>query len=383
MTFLFWLGLLTLVIYSLLGLDLVLGNRTVRFLRDILPELPPHPPRVSVIVAARNEERNIRTALSSLLGLDYPDYELIVVDDRSTDRTGVILKEMMSAAARLRVVHVAELPPGWLGKNHALWLGSKRATGELFLFTDADIVMAPSTLSRAVAYLLANGIDHLAVTPETHMPSIFLDMFGASFILFFSIFARPWKARDPKSSCHIGIGAFNLVQADAYCQAGGHEAIRMRPDDDMKLGKIVKFEGFRQDILFGAGFLSVEWYATIRDLVRGLEKNAFAGADYRITLVCLGIVFHCLASFFPFIALFVTRGPARTVYAAVAFLIIIVFLDSARYHNAKGWYVIGFPLTALLFAWILFRTMVLNLVQGGITWRGTFYPLAELKKNRV
>ncbi len=383
MTFLFWLGLLTLVIYSLLGLDLVLGNRTVRFLRDILPELPPHPPRVSVIVAARNEERNIRTALSSLLGLDYPDYELIVVDDRSTDRTGVILKEMMSAAARLRVVHVAELPPGWLGKNHALWLGSKRATGELLLFTDADIVMAPSTLSRAVAYLLANGIDHLAVTPETHMPSIFLDMFGASFILFFSIFARPWKARDPKSSCHIGIGAFNLVQADAYCQAGGHEAIRMRPDDDMKLGKIVKFEGFRQDILFGAGFLSVEWYATIRDLVRGLEKNAFAGADYRITLVCLGIVFHCLASFFPFIALFVTRGPARTVYAAVAFLIIIVFLDSARYHNAKGWYVIGFPLTALLFAWILFRTMVLNLVQGGITWRGTFYPLAELKKNRV
>jgi glycosyltransferase involved in cell wall biosynthesis len=383
MTFLFWLGLLTLAIYSLMGLDLVLGNRTIRFLRDILPELPPHPPRVSVIVAARNEERNIRTALSSLLALDYPDYELIVVDDRSTDRTGGILKEMTTHAPNLGVVNVAVLPPGWLGKNHALWIGSRRATGELLLFTDADIVMAPSTLARAVAYLLKNGIDHLTVTPETHMPGIFLNMFGASFILFFSLFARPWKARDPKSSCHIGIGAFNLVRAEAYRQAGGHEAIRMRPDDDMKLGKIVKQRGFRQDILYGAGFLNVEWYATIRGLVRGLEKNAFAGADYRIALICLGIVFHCLASVFPFIALFVTRGPARAVYAAVAVLIFILFLDSARYHNAKGWYVIGFPLTALLFAWILLRTMALNLIQGGITWRGNFYPLAELKKNRV
>ena len=383
MTFLFWLGLLTLVIYSLLGLDLVLGNRTVRFLRDIRPELPHRPPRVSVIVAARNEERNLRAALTSLLALDYPDYELIVVNDRSLDRTGAILEEMTATVQRLRVVHVAGLQPGWLGKNHALWIGSNCASGELLLFTDADIVMAPSTLTRAVAFMLENNLAHLAVTPETHMPSTFLDMFGASFILFFSLFARPWKAKDPKSSCHIGIGAFNLVQANAYRQVGGHEAIRMRPDDDLKLGKIVKQGGFRQDVLYGAGFLSVEWYATVSDLIRGLEKNSFAGTDYRVSLVCLGIVFHCLGSVFPFIALFVTHGPARAVYAAVVCLIILLFMDSTRFHNAKAWYVIGFPLTALLFAWILLRTMVLNLAQGGITWRGTFYPLAELRKNKV
>jgi cellulose synthase/poly-beta-1,6-N-acetylglucosamine synthase-like glycosyltransferase len=115
MTFLFWIASITLIVYTLAALDLFIGNRKVLALRDISPLFGSNPPRVSIIVPARNEQRNIREALQSLLALDYPDYELIVVDDRSEDDTGRILDEMAAASPRLQVIRIEELPPGWLG----------------------------------------------------------------------------------------------------------------------------------------------------------------------------------------------------------------------------------------------------------------------------
>ncbi|NVN90291.1 MAG: glycosyltransferase [Desulfuromonadales bacterium] len=380
---LFWLGIAILLAYGVAGLDMVMGNRTVPALRDTPTELPAEPPRVSIIIAARNESRNIRESLQSILGLGYPDYELIVVNDRSEDDTGAILDSMARDNPHLRVIHVSELPRGWLGKNHALWLGSRRASGDLLLFSDADIIMEATVLRRAVHHVLANRLDHLAVTPSMRMPGLFLAMFGASFILFFSLFVRPWKARDPGSRCHIGIGAFNLVRSEVYRRVGGHETIRLRPDDDLKLGKIIKRAGFRQDIAYGPDLLAVEWYASLSGVVRGLEKNAFSGADYRVGVVLFGVVYHLLASVWPFLAIFVTHGATRLIYGAVIVLITLLYADSAGYHGARRWHAVGFPLTALLFACILLRTMLLNLIQGGIFWRGTFYPLKELRKNRV
>ena len=382
-TALFWLAVTTLLIYLIVAVDLMRGNRSVRFLIGIPTDLPSPPPKVSVIVAARNEERNIREALLSLLRLQYPDYELIVVDDRSDDATGAIVDELASHDSRLQAVYVTELPPGWLGKTHALWTGSLRAAGELLLFTDADIVMEPTVLSRAAHYLRNQGIDHLAVTPVMRMPSLFLALFGASFIIFFSLFARPWKARDPKSPCHIGIGAFNLVTAVAYRATGGHETIRLRPDDDMKLGKIVKKGGFRQDIVYGRGFLEVEWYATVREVITGLEKNAFSGTDYRVGYALWGAFFYLICGVWPWLALLLTTGPTRMLNGAVVLLVTLVFADTARFHGSRPWHAAGFPLCAGFFSWIIVRTLVLNHVQGGITWRGTFYRLSDLKKNRV
>jgi hypothetical protein len=226
-------------------------------------------------------------------------------------------------------------------------------------------------------------MDHLAVTPVMRMPSLFLAMFGASFIIFFSLFARPWKARDPKSPCHIGIGAFNLITADAYRTVGGHETIRLRPDDDMKLGKLVKKGGFRQDVVYGRGFLEVEWYASVREVVIGLEKNAFSGTDYRVGYALWGAFFYLLCGVWPWLALLATSGPTRLLNGAVVLLVTLIFADTARFHGARPWHAVGFPLCAAFFSWIIVRTLVLNLVRGGITWRGTFYSLKELKKNRI
>jgi cellulose synthase/poly-beta-1,6-N-acetylglucosamine synthase-like glycosyltransferase len=383
MTFLFCLAVLTAILYALVALDVVTGNRSVRSLRDVPVTLPPGAPLVSVITAARNEERNIREALGSLLALDYPNVELIVVNDRSEDGTGAILAQMAAAAPRLKVVQVTDLPAGWLGKNHALWSGASRASGELLLFTDADIVMEPTVLSRAVRFFRENRLDHLAVTPRLTMPGTFLSMFGLSFVLFFSVFARPWKARDLGSRCHIGIGAFNLVRGEAYLAVGGHETIRLRPDDDMKLGKILKKGGYSADVAYGPEFLSVEWYSSVGEAIRGLEKNAFAGCDYRVSLVLLGIIFNLLGSVFPYVAIFVTTGATRLIYGGVVMLLTLLLADCARFHGARPWHAIGFAPSAALFCWIILRTTFLNLMQGGITWRGTFYPLKELKGNVV
>lgn len=380
---LFWLGLVLLIVHGVIGLEIAVGSRKIAFLRDSGPIAAAAAPAVSIVVAARNEERHIRAALQSLLALDYPRLEIIVVNDRSEDGTGRILDELSAGDARLASVHVRQLPDGWLGKNHALWLGSGRASGELLLFTDADVVMAPQTLSRAVNYLHLENIDHLAVTPEARMPSLALNMFGAAFGLFFGLFTRPWKAADPGSRCHIGIGAFNLVRADVYRAVGGHKTIALRPDDDLKLGKIIKKAGFRQRLSYGTGLVFVEWYASIRELVIGLEKNIFAGTDYRLWLAAVGVLFQLVANLWPYLALLVTTGATLAIYAAVVTVISLVVADSARRHGFSPWYALGFPGTTLLFTFIIVRSVSCNLGRGGISWRGTFYPLSELRKNRV
>lgn len=379
----FWLAVGTLLFTIVAMIELLIGNRSVEALRDISPVPGTSPKQVSIIVAARNEQRNIRTALQSLLDLKYPNYELVVVDDRSEDATGKILDAMAEFNPRLNVIHINSLPTGWLGKNHALWVGSQQAAGDYLLFTDADIIMEPTILTRAVIYMEQNHIDHLAATPSMKMPTTLLGMFGVSFMLIFALFSRPWKAKDPKSRFHIGIGAFNMLRTEAYRHVGGHETIRLRPDDDIKLGKIIKKNGFRQGIVYAPEFLSVEWYPSITEVFKGLEKNTFSGTDYSILLVVSGAVSQIVCSVWPFAALFLTSGVTWGLNFAIIVISMILYIDCARIHHSKSWYAIGYPVATTLFAVIMMRTMILNLVQGGIYWRGTFYSLKELKANKV
>jgi Glycosyl transferase family 2 len=380
--FLLVLAAATLLIHLVTAFEIWRGNRSIRRLAE-LPPLSGPLPRVSIVIPARNEERNVEAALRSVLALDYDNLEIDVVDDRSTDRTGEILDRMAAADPRVRVVHVEELPPGWLGKNHALSLGARKATGDYLLFTDADVVMEPSVLRRAVGAMEADGLDHLTVSPEIERPSLLFEMFIGVFSLFFSLHVKPWKARDPKSPKAAGIGAFNLVRASAYRAAGGHEPIAMRPDDDLKLGKLLKKNGFRQELTFGRGMLRVEWYASVRELVRGLMKNAFPAVDYQIPVVLLSTATQLTISIWPFLAVFLTLGAARWLnLGSVAVLLALCWLN-APLAGVRRWHGVGFPLATLLFLFIVWRSMLTILSRQGIDWRGTHYPLAELKANRV
>jgi glycosyltransferase involved in cell wall biosynthesis len=340
-------------------------------------------PLVSVIIPARNEARKIRDALQSVLQQDYVNAEFIVLNDRSTDNTREILARMAAEDGRLHIIDITELPSGWLGKNYALCQGAERASGELLLFTDADIVMDPGTLSKGVSYLQINNLDHLAAMPALNMPGFFLRSFCSAFGIFFSAYIRPWKAKDPASKKFIGIGAFNLVRTEAYKAAGTHRAIAMRPDDDIKLGKILKKAGYRQEMVFGMGLLQVEWYSSLGELIDGLMKNSFAGIEYSVVLSVAGGIAALLLNVWPFIAIFVVAGIARVIYVLAVFLMFLIIADANRFYGLPRWYAFAHPLSSLLFVYILWRSTVLALWTGGISWRGTHYPLRMLKANRI
>jgi glycosyltransferase involved in cell wall biosynthesis len=380
---LLYLAVATLVCWVVIGVELTFGNRSIKFLRDLPPRATTPPQKVSVIIPARNEERNVEEALQSVLKQDYRELEVIVVDDRSTDRTADILDRVASANPTIRVVHLKELPPGWLGKNYALYRGAQEASGELLLFTDADVVMRPSAVGRAISYLLERRLDHLAIAPDVKMPGVLLQVFVGAFGIFFSLYARPWKAKDPKSTWCIGIGAFNMVRTGVYRAVGTHQAIAMRPDDDIKLGKLVKKCGYRQEFLFGKQMLHVEWYASVRELVDGLTKNAFAGVNYRVSAIVGASIVQCLLNVWPFLGIFLSHGSARVLNAVVVVVILALCWETRKFLSVVPWHGIGFPIATMLFIYIMWRSMLTALLHGGITWRGTHYALAELKANKV
>ncbi|HEV7590478.1 MAG TPA: glycosyltransferase [Longimicrobium sp.] len=380
---LFWLALVTAVLSLGMLAQLLLAARQLRRLDCVPPLGDAEMPSISIVVAARNEARGIEAAMRSLLALEAPRLEVVAVDDRSEDATGAILDRFARTEPRLRVVHVAELPAGWLGKNHALWLGTGHATGELLLFTDADVVMAPDTLRRAAALLSAERLDHLTAGPHLDMPGWALQTFSVWFMVMFTLFVRPWKARDPRSGAHIGVGAFNLVRADAYRRIGTHRAIAMRPDDDMKLGKLVKKHGLRQDFVNATSHVRVEWYHSVREAMRGLRKNGFAGVDYRLSMVLLATVTQPLLFVWPFVAVWVTGGATRLLNAVVVAAALAMFAGAAREQRVRWWYGAAYPLAIVLFLAAIWNATLYALVHRGIEWRGTHYPLDELKANRV
>lgn len=374
--------LLLLLALVVSGMDLIIGISRIERLADLASHQG-KAPMVSLVVAARNEERNVDAAARSLLAQRYPSLEIIAVDDRSTDRTGAILDGLAAGEPRLRVVHIRELPAGWLGKNHALSVGAAAAGGEWLLFADADVVMAPESISRAIAYAERRGVDHLTILPDTHMPGLVLKAFVIVGIIIFGLALRPWKARDPRSRHFVGVGAFNLVRASAYARAGGHEPIRLRPDDDIKLGKILKRSGARQDALSGRGMVSVEWYRTLGETINGLMKNSFSVVEYNSLLMLAGVFFYIILGLGPLAALVLGEGPLRWLGGVAVGWQVLVHAIVAREAHLPLRAVLLYPLIYLLFAWILLRALVLNLRQGGIYWRETFYPLSELRKNRV
>lgn len=351
-----------------------------------LPDVPPiraGAPRVSIVVAARDEERHVEAAVHALLDQRYPDYELIVVDDRSVDGTSAVLDRLRTRDARLSVVRVDVLPPGWLGKNHALELGARAATGELILFTDADVMLTPDALSRAVRLLHLERADHLAVAPELVVPTWPLALVVNYFTMWFLLWLRPWAVRREGGRSFVGIGAFNLVRASSYRAIGGHGRIAMRPDDDLMLGKLLRRSGFEQRIATGGREVRVEWYRTLGEMARGLRKNAFAGLNYSVPLVGLAVVGNLALAVWPFAAVWFTDGWERLLYGVAALAQVIAYGAPALAQRTRPWLAVLYPVAALAFLWILCAAVLRTLRTGGIDWRGTTYSLDQLRANEV
>ncbi len=380
---LFILAVVTLTLTLAAALEITLGARKLAHLEDVPPINDNGAPRISVVIPACNEERGIAAALQSVLAQDYPDFEVIAIDDRSTDGTGAILDREAARNSALRVIHVRALPAGWLGKNHALQKGAEAASGSLILFTDADVVMEASVLRRAAFYMASNRLDHLAIAPRASVRGLLSNAFLAVFAAMFTLYAKPWKVKDPKSAQHIGIGAFNLVRAEAWRSVGGHAPIAMRPDDDMSLGKLLKLRGFRQDFLLGTELMIVEWYHSFGEMRRGLMKNLFAAVGYNVPAVLAACAFHVVFLVWPFVALLVTHGWVWVLNLAIVALLMTSFAVNAGSVGIRPWWCLALPIGSLTGVYLLLRAMTMNLKDGGIEWRGTRYSLAELRANRL
>jgi hypothetical protein len=339
-------------------------------------------PLVSIIVPARDEAAAIEPALRSLLALDYPRFEIIAIDDRSTDDTGRIMDRVAATDGRCTVVHVSELPPGWLGKNHANAIGAARARGASLLFTDGDVQFAPEALSGAIAAMQRGGVDHLAVVPDPMMTTFGEQLLMNYFLLQFGSLTRMWITRFRWAHrSFVGIGAFNLIRRDAYERIGGHELLRMEVADDLMLGKLVKDEGLRQDVLMGISLVRVKWQTGLAGFVRGLEKNAFAGARYSVALVVIAVLVQLALALGPIVLTF--TGPARAGAAALLAVVTFTHLLAAwrgGYHLLAG---LLHPLASVIFCYILLQSVCRTLREGGVRWRGTFYPLAELRAGMI
>jgi glycosyltransferase involved in cell wall biosynthesis len=342
---------------------------------------PPDNPSITVVVPARNEAEHIAAALHSLLAQDYPNLQIIAIDDRSTDHTGAIIDSLASQhSERLRAIHITELPSGWLGKTHAMALAASQSVTDYILFTDADVLFHPSAIRLSLANAVSTRADHLVIMPTT----IIRRWDEAAILGFFQIVGlwsvRLWRISDPKSKRDaLGIGAFNLLRRSAYLEIGGFEALRMEIVEDLGIGRRVKRAGLAQRVAFGSGLVSVHWASGTRGLVNVMTKNIFSAFRFYVSLLliaCLWLLLFCVA---PAIGLFwsPTRIPSLIALVSVAYAYRLL----GRHSNISTWNVLALPFSALVFLFILLRSMFITLKQGGVIWRGTFYSLAELRKN--
>jgi glycosyltransferase involved in cell wall biosynthesis len=394
MIYFHWIaGTLLGVIWLSRVIDTSLGVRTlVNITRpewDRSPATPAGNPRVTIVVPARNEEASIRQALSQLLALDYDNYEVIAIDDRSTDRTGEIMDDLAVGSdgrprrSRLRIVHIKELPPRWMGKAHAMWSAAKESTADWILFTDADVMFRPDCLRRAIAYAEAERADHLVLFPRTVMKRPGEKMMLAFFQLMFVFGHRPWKVADPKAKDHIGVGAFNLVRRRVYEAVGTYEGLRFEVVDDMKLGKVIKNAGFRQRNVLGGDLLELHWAHGARGVVRNLTKNFFAVMSFQSWRAIGFCVAAAFLNIVPFAGVFLADGWARIPYASALACLFFLYFGMSLFSDVRPWYVLLHPFGTLLFIYTMLRSMFFALRNKGVEWRGTMYPLDELRRGLV
>lgn len=354
---------------------------TLRRVRDWNPPPPPRWPKLSVIVAACNEADHLESAIESLLCQDYPDLEVVLVDDRSEDATGVIVEALAARHANVRGLHVTSLPEGWLGKVHALHAGSKSASGDFLLFTDADVHFEPRALRRAVAHCEATGIDHLAIAPQVTSPGFLQASVAAAFVTGFVLGTRAGGVSRPGSEAFVGIGAFNLVRRTVFERTPGFEWLRMEVLDDVGLALMMHRAGARKEFALGLDDVRITWYPSLSAMANGLEKNLFGAVaryDYARLTAFLLLIF---ASFAGLGAALVQPWSVAVRLLGVAALTAVLgnaLVVRVRTGVSMGPLLLA-PVGGIILVGILIRSAYQCLRRGGVVWRGTLYPVAALR----
>lgn len=342
-------------------------------------------PDLTVVVPACNEEAAIQATLRSLLASEGLRLEILAVNDRSTDRTGERMEQMAAEAAaggphRLRILGVNALPEGWLGKPHAMAFAAGQAKAEWILFTDGDVLFAPDALARALHFARTERADHLVLVPTLIVHSLAERAMQACMQALAVWTVRLWKVADRRAQDFIGVGGFNLIRREVYEAVGGYASLRLEVLDDMRMGWKIKRSGFRQMLALGPGLVRLRWIAGALSIVHLIEKNGFSVYRFRIFVHVLATLGLAALAVIPLAAL--ACGGWAAAGGAVCYLgIVLVYWAQRRLTQSQAWMAVFFaPCTAVV-AYAFLRSMALALARGGIRWRGTFYPLAALRKH--
>ena len=369
--------------WVLYGLRTAYGATKLPWIKDFAPAEDSACPNISLIFAARDEEEKLPAALVTLAALDYPQLEIIAVDDRSLDATGRIVDEFASGHPRCRTVHISELPSGWLVKPHALLKAYEASTGEWLLFTDADVRFKPDALRRAVTLTKQHNLDHLTLIGDVEMHGFWEKTLITFFGLAFHLSTDAYRVSNPNSRAYVGVGAFQLLRRSTYEAIGTHRRLAMEVVDDMKLGKLVKQSGFRSCVAIAQEFVTVRWHEGARNVIRGVTKNFFAAFGYNLAFAAVALPGMISLNVLPFLGVFAGHGWIR-IFSAVAVVVALGMHASVDVVNrVSPLYALTHPIGAVLFCYMIVRSVTVTLWQGGVTWRGTFYPLKELKRGVV
>ncbi len=354
--------------------------RRIRIFEEENPPALQRFPKLSVIIAACDEADTIGPAIATLLQQDYPDLEIILVDDRSTDKTGEIIDGIAGRDARVKAVHIEKLPGGWIGKVNALNTGTAKSTGGWLLFTDADVHFRQGALRKALALAEAEKSDHLALLPKPASDSFWFEVVVSTFGAMFLYGTGAVDVGRPGSGAFAGTGAFNLVRRSAFEKTEGFSWLRMEPVDDVGLGLMMRMSGAKSSFAVAVRDISIVWYPSLKSMFRGVEKNIFGSiAGYSFTRMMAILVFAWAYAIAPFTAILHFRELPVFLLGVVTYIFMAAgaFLISGRFKQKF------FPLFLAQFGIFIFSAMLLRsgiicMRKGGIDWRGTRYKTGDL-----
>jgi glycosyltransferase involved in cell wall biosynthesis len=373
-------GLLTLSYLVLTLIEIRIGFNKIKNLKDQPEVATAEMPKISIILSALDEEKMIEHAVTSLLNLNYPQLEVITVNDRSTDNTPIILEKLKQKYPNLQVHHIEQLPEGWFGKSHALHFAAERATGDWLLFTDADVLMKPDTLLKTISYALENKLDHLTIY-ELHLRNKFwlrISLLGNYIAYVMAL--KPWRIRYSWSKKSLGHGSFNLIKKSAYEYCGGHRAIALECLDDLRLGQLIKKHGFKQDTANGQDFIKREWYSSLTDMIGGMQKNCFAFFNYQLLLTLTMCFLTFVFYIWPLAATFIYTDTVRYINIVNVILTAVVSYYVCEQFRLKKWYAVFYPAAIGILIYTMLNSVIATYRNKGVVWRGTHYPLKSLRK---
>ncbi|MDP2661222.1 MAG: glycosyltransferase family 2 protein [Dehalococcoidia bacterium] len=335
------------------------------------------------MVPARNEETNITGCLQSVLDQGYQPIQVIVVDDNSTDDTGRILEQLASGPAGVMVVQGKPLPPGWVGKNHAISQGLALATGQWLVFLDADTRLSPDAIGRAVALARQKDLAMVSFLPH-HVLGSFWERVVQPVVLGVVLAgAPPSLIEDPRDPTAGAFGQFILFRRSAYEAIGGHEGVKSEVLEDWRMAQKIKALGLGLAMAEGQDLAQVRMYKSLSGLWEGWSKNTFLGAGKKLSLLLVVLVFVFAIGIWPVGLAFwaaleaVLNGPGLLVVTGVAiYQLSLMCFYALRVNRRMGMpatYALGFPLGAAVFMGILLNSAYRVLTGRGVTWKGRTY----------